>query len=193
VQDAWSVLDHKIKYKRSIPETLKRRINCLAALFELADQEFRNIRDETIKLENKVATEEKLIPNPPVSAEPPVEPIEPDLNLELDAFNFAIVAEKCFPRYVFGGKQVDGFVDDIKQLVGKISANWLLNKFLQHKSKLEEYREHLETSRGKKLNPYTSIRHAIYMSDKEKYRTILFFMQRQNFDEWLQNQIDKST
>ncbi|MGZ7142680.1 hypothetical protein ACXWOE_09685, partial [Streptococcus pyogenes] len=42
-----SVLDHKIKYKKSIPGQLKRRINVLAALFELADREFRQIRDAT--------------------------------------------------------------------------------------------------------------------------------------------------
>lgn len=47
VQDSWSVLDHKIKYKKAIPIALKRRINLLAALFELADREFRQIRDET--------------------------------------------------------------------------------------------------------------------------------------------------
>ncbi|EKD98632.1 MAG: hypothetical protein ACD_23C00335G0001, partial [uncultured bacterium] len=45
IQDSWSVLDHKIKYKKSIPGQLKRRINVLSALFELADREFRQIRD----------------------------------------------------------------------------------------------------------------------------------------------------
>jgi putative GTP pyrophosphokinase len=47
IQDSWSVLDHKIKYKKAIPGPLKRRINVLSALFELADREFRQIRDET--------------------------------------------------------------------------------------------------------------------------------------------------
>ena len=47
VQDSWSTLDHKIKYKKSIPAALKRRINTLAALFELADREFRQVREET--------------------------------------------------------------------------------------------------------------------------------------------------
>lgn len=32
IQDSWSILDHKIKYKKSIPNRLKRRINTLAAL-----------------------------------------------------------------------------------------------------------------------------------------------------------------
>ena len=47
IQDSWSVLDHKIKYKKSIPGQLKRRINVLSALFELADREFLQIRDAT--------------------------------------------------------------------------------------------------------------------------------------------------
>ena len=58
IQDAWSVLDHKIKYKKSIPHILKRRINSLAALFETADREFFSIREETEKLEKEI--KEKL-------------------------------------------------------------------------------------------------------------------------------------
>ena len=50
IQDAWSVLDHKIKYKKSIPSDLKRRINILSALFELADREFKEIRNATVAL-----------------------------------------------------------------------------------------------------------------------------------------------
>ena len=46
IQDAWSILDHKIKYKNSIPQKLKRRINRLSALFEIADEEFLNIQKE---------------------------------------------------------------------------------------------------------------------------------------------------
>ncbi len=48
VQYSWIILDHKIKYKKSIPGRLKRRINTLAALFELADREFREVRDATL-------------------------------------------------------------------------------------------------------------------------------------------------
>lgn len=50
IQDTWSVLDHKIKYKKSIPNNLKRRINVLSALFELADREFKEIRNATSEL-----------------------------------------------------------------------------------------------------------------------------------------------
>lgn len=44
VQDAWSTLDHKIKYKHDIPRDLRRRVVTLAALAELMDREFIHIR-----------------------------------------------------------------------------------------------------------------------------------------------------
>jgi putative GTP pyrophosphokinase len=186
VQDAWSVLDHKIKYKRNIPESLKRRINCLAALFELADQEFRNIRDETTKLE--VNPTEKLSTSVSrANAQSPTQVIEIDMGSELDAFNFALVGVKHFPGYTFGGRQIDGFVDEVKQLVGGISAKKLLEILQRHKITLDEYRNFLLTKRGNKFNPYTSIRHALYLEEKEKYRTILFAIQRETLDEWLKS------
>ena len=71
IQDSWSVLDHKIKYKKSIPGSLKRRINVLSALFELADREFRQIRD---------ATAAELLQAPDETAEP-----APDATADLQA------------------------------------------------------------------------------------------------------------
>jgi putative GTP pyrophosphokinase len=46
VQDAWSTLDHRIKYKKNLPFSLARRVNRLAALAEMMDSEFSHIRDE---------------------------------------------------------------------------------------------------------------------------------------------------
>ena len=51
IQDAWSTLDHAIKYKKKqVPHELSRRINALAALFEIADREFLAIRDQIADL-----------------------------------------------------------------------------------------------------------------------------------------------
>lgn len=54
IQDAWSILDHKIKYKKSIPQNLKRRINRLSALFEIADDEFFDIQKKITFEERKI-------------------------------------------------------------------------------------------------------------------------------------------
>src|SRR5579863_6332058 len=113
IQDAWSVLDHKIKYKKSIPANLKRRINTLAALFELADHEFLSIRDKTLDLLVKAdptAEVEAQIENkqPPLVPLIPEEPPTP-----LDAFSFLTVAKKYFPTYDFFTFAADGFVQEI--------------------------------------------------------------------------------
>lgn len=91
IQDAWSLLDHKIKYKKNIPHELKlkRRINRLAALFELADQEFLNIRKET-KLREDTATAKTSDFQDLTTAE------EQQLT-PLDAFAFLSLAQRKFP------------------------------------------------------------------------------------------------
>jgi putative GTP pyrophosphokinase len=47
VQHSWSEIEHKISYKKSVPNQLRHRIVRLSGLFELADQEFEAIRVET--------------------------------------------------------------------------------------------------------------------------------------------------
>ena len=97
IQDAWSVLDHKIKYKKSIPHGLKRRINSLAALFETADREFYSIREETEKLEK--ITKEKIN--------------EDEI---LNAFHFEKIAEQYFPDFHLSSHKTDAFVDQTLNL-----------------------------------------------------------------------------
>lgn len=56
-QDAWSEVDHGLKYKKeSLPKDIKRRVNRLAALFELADQEFIAIRNSIESAEKNIET-----------------------------------------------------------------------------------------------------------------------------------------
>ncbi|WP_281492349.1 GTP pyrophosphokinase [Wohlfahrtiimonas chitiniclastica] len=51
IQDSWSVLDHKIKYKKSIPTPLKRRINTLAPFLSLLIESFgRFVQQQRMKL-----------------------------------------------------------------------------------------------------------------------------------------------
>ena len=114
VQDSWSVLDHKIKYKRNIPDSLRRRINRLAALFELADQEFVDIRDETLNLEASIkGSGEVLIRSALLVSSPPT------LDSELNAFSFSRIAERHFQNYIFDGVKIDGFVGELKKEIGR--------------------------------------------------------------------------
>jgi ppGpp synthetase/RelA/SpoT-type nucleotidyltranferase len=55
LQHAWAEIDHEIRYKNeeNIPTEIKRRIYRLMALFELADEEFQNLKYDTEEVKGK--------------------------------------------------------------------------------------------------------------------------------------------
>jgi ppGpp synthetase/RelA/SpoT-type nucleotidyltranferase len=180
IQDAWSVLDHKIKYKKSIPAPLKRRINTLAALFELADHEFLSIRDKTCDLleqaDAKVEAEVKTAKTRPSS----IAPAAKEQAAPLDVFSFLTVVKKYFPDYNFFNHAADGFVQEILN-TSELTATRLDATLTAKLPLVQEYREQSPYT----LNPFTQIRHVLYLSDKDHNRALLFDRQRANFDEWL--------
>ncbi len=173
IQDAWSVLDHKIKYKKSIPLFLKRRINALSALFEIADREFLSIRDATQKLEESAKSLQPALVQ--------------DQN-EIDVFKFLSIANKHFPSIDLKSRAVDGFVQEINQRFGCISDNDLDIALSNNLLQVENYSHHLQQTSGDSMNPFTKIRHCLYLHDKNKFETILFDRQRANFNNWLASQ-----
>jgi putative GTP pyrophosphokinase len=172
VQDAWSVLDHKIKYKRSIPHELKRRINRLAALFELADQEFLNIREETLEREAKAKAEPGISSFLAVATSSPV-----------DAFSFLNVAQKHFNAYPFQGHKIDGFVEELLEVAPTLSPAEIDQALSESDETLSEYKIYQHERYRNRLNPYTAIRHSLYLCDP-RFAPLLFELQRKNFDEW---------
>lgn len=163
IQDAWSVLDHKIKYKKSIPHGLKRRINGLAALFETADREFYSIHEETEKLGKKSNHDGN----------------EGEM---LSVFHFEKMAEKYFPGIRFASYKIDALVDEILNL--KPITNGSFEKIVRENiAKINSYIAFLD---GKHiLTAYTIIRHIVYLYDKQNYTDILYENQRSSFDNWL--------
>lgn len=176
VQDAWSVLDHKIKYKKSIPLHLKRRINRMAALFELADQEFQNIRNETAELEKQPITLGL--------AKKSTNSSEFGSKSLLTPFNFMPIASKTFPTYKFEGYKVDGFVHELTEVNSSITSEEFENAIAKSKGIMDEYCAYQQSTHLNRLNPYTTIRHALYLYDKDKYGMLLFDLQRNNFEKW---------
>lgn len=169
IQDAWSVLDHKIKYKRNIPTELKRRINRLSALFEVADEEFLRIKGETQKEQEKAKTE--------------ITGKTKELKDNLDVFKFLLVAQQHFPTYHFIEYKADGFVGEILRIDPSFSTDTLINSLETYKSEVEEY----TVSTVSYMNPYTVIRHCIYLSDTLKFKDLLYEIQRNTY----KKQLDK--
>lgn len=170
IQDAWSVLDHKIKYKKSIPHGLKRRINSLAALFETADREFYSIQEETEKLEQIIKEKSKSM--------------DTESGM-LDVFHFAKISETYFPGTRLASHKIDALVDEIVKM--KQITNGAFEKMVR--DNLETVRVYQELLDGKHtLTLYTVIRHILYFCDKSSFAHILYENQRTTFDSWLEKQ-----
>jgi hypothetical protein len=182
IQDAWSVLDHKIKYKKSIPNNLRRRINVLSALFELADREFKEIRNATEELiqqatvdpiEDAISEEER---------ETEFTPNEKRIN----AFNFLRVARHFFRDFEFEDYKVDGFVQDILKLNPGFEKASLHRSLLENMKTVREYStEFLAKDPENRFSPYTAIRHCLYLDDSKTFQRIMSRVARERFDIWL--------
>jgi len=190
VQDSWSVLDHKIKYKKSIPNDLKRRINTLAALFELADREFRAIRDETAgaieAAEPYDAIEQETTGEPDKAPEsapeaPPVRQYTP-----LDAFSLLRIAHHFFQNEEFEAHKIDGFTQEIVRLEPHISRgkfNFYLRETI---SDVRRYKAEFEArSDTGSINPFTEMRHCLYLANPDNFAPMLTDRARESFDAWI--------
>lgn len=185
IQDSWSVLDHKIKYKKSIPGQLKRRINVLSALFELADREFLQIRDATAA-ELLQAPDETAETAPEAAADHQAAIKTGSASSELNAFTFLKIATHFFKEFEFEPSKVDIFVDDIQAWspgMTRAGFNTLLRATI---AVVKRYKQYLEEQNPQgSFNPYTMIRHCLYLNNRSAFKAALRNSARESFDIWL--------
>jgi ppGpp synthetase/RelA/SpoT-type nucleotidyltranferase len=185
IQDSWSVLDHKIKYKKSIPHDLKRRINILSALFELADREFQEIHNATTEL----LQQETVAPITDSLDESPATVIETATTADrktVNAFNFLRIAGHFFRDFEFEDYKVDDFVSDILKLDGGFQKSDLHKCMTENLKIVREYRDHFMAENPEKtFSPYTSIRHCLNLHDPETFSRILSRGAQERFADWL--------
>lgn len=198
IQDSWSVLDHKIKYKKSIPNALKRRINTLAALFDLADREFLQIRDATNQeiaraegaADDDDAAEPVEVVVPGAEQFAPREPGHPYLartatSAPLNAFGFLRIARHFFRNDEFESVKVDGFTGEIVGLEPGMTRAKFNNYLFLNLPRVKRYQVDFEAASGKSMNPFTLIRHALFLADAELFGTLLTNVARESFEQWL--------
>jgi len=182
IQDAWSVLDHKIKYKKSIPNDLRRRINVLSALFELADREFKEIRNATAELIQQATVE----PIDDEATEVDAAIITVTNEKSINAFNFLRVAGHFFRDFEFEDYKVDGFVQDILKLDQDFEKAALHRSLIEHTKTVREYSaEFLAEDPDNSFSPYTTIRHCLYLNDRKTFQRLLSRVSRERFEAWL--------
>lgn len=166
VQDAWSEIDHKLKYKKTISDDLKRRITSLSALFELADREFDAIKIETVKEAESLMR-------------------DPQDDEVIDAFNIQSYLHKMFDNAIFEDYKIEGFVNEILSCK-KIVLREFKEAFASQSETIDKYRNYRK-SFGDKLNPYTFVRHILYAYNNTVFSNMLFDLQKNNFTKWLSN------
>jgi putative GTP pyrophosphokinase len=185
IQDAWSVLDHKIKYKKSIPNDLKRRINILSALFELADREFKEIRNSTLELMQQATVapvSDPLDDSREISGQPSTAVSEKTVN----AFSFMRVAGHFFRDFEFEDYKVDDFVQGILRLDSGFQKSDLHKSLNENLKTVREYSDYfMAKNPDNTFSPYTSIRHCLYLYDKETFSRILSKGPKDRFEGWL--------
>ena len=184
IQDTWSVLDHKIKYKKSIPNNLKRRINVLSALFELADREFKEIRNATSEL-MEAATAVPISDNPLIDDDTE-ETQTGDNGRTINAFNFLRIAGHFFRDFEFQDYKVDNFVQDILSLDHRFKRSDLHQSLVSHLKTVKEYRNFfIAANPDNTFSPYTVVRHCLYLHDRKTFERILSQGPRERFNRWL--------
>ena len=169
IQDAWSTLDQAIKYKKQVPHELSRRINALAALFEIADREFLAIKDQISDFTD--------------GASLGIDQPTPDGHRST-VFDFLPVLQKHFPRFRFHDQTLRGFVNELQLRDPPMAPADLEATLTSEKGALREYAKLQWYGYRNPLNPLTLVRHAIYLRDPEACGNILSDSQRAQFDEW---------
>jgi putative GTP pyrophosphokinase len=169
IQDAWSTLDHAIKYKKQVPHELSRRINALAALFEIADREFLAIRNQIAEFTQGASLS---IDEPTVDGR------------RSSAFEFLPVLQKHFPRFRFDDQELCGFVDDLQIPGPPMTPADLDAALTSEKSALLEYAKYQWFGHRNSLSPLALVRHAVYLCDPAACGNLLSDTQRARFDEW---------
>jgi len=174
IQHAWSTLDHKIKYKHEIPNDLKRSINRLSAIFEIADFEFIRIKDETKKYVDQANREIDQIINEADSEKTEKHTVKiklPEAVKKLDAINFHQFMCLKYPAYNFYEYKTQHILNEIFEIYNQLTLEDLLSAFSNHKEFVEQYSKNNIWIFS--MNPYTELRHILYLHNPSVYSPLL--------------------
>lgn len=186
IQNAWSELDHQIKYKKHIPKELGRRINRLAALFEIADTEFESIDKVSKELQDK-ANQISITTQNKKKALDKTEDIKKSSDkVKLDIFSFIALLTEFFGD-VYKSWAVESLLDDILECDNEYLFSTAINAL---KTNLPIIKSYIETT---KSTPsfLTQARYALYLSDKNKFESLLYEDLKKQLDSWLVIQSEK--
>lgn len=166
IQDAWSVLDHKIKYKKAIPKYLERRINSLAALFEIADREFLNIqiasKNEEINANSSLNSHENI-----------------------NSFTFYRLLKETMPDLVIAENRLDECVDYILSY-GDLSYDECKAYICKSLELVQQFFASLWEKIGEShdIDAFAYMPYILYSANPQKYKDLLPGFTSKGFNDW---------
>ena len=175
IQHAWSYLDHKIIYKKEESSDLTRAVERLAALFEIADSEFIRLREAT-KNQEKIS-EDKINS---IKDKNIVGNIKHD---KMDFITFKKFLSMKFDTYNFYEYKTNSMLEEILRSNSDFNLEDLSNAYDEKFEIVQKYKD--ANDRILSMNPYTMLRHILYVYDKETYTILLSEIQKRNFDDYL--------
>lgn len=167
IQDAWSVVDHKIKYKKEIPHRLKRKINVLSALFELADREFMSIQNEKQAFLEEI--QRTLISD-----------VQTNEFVSVIAFSGFLSSQ--FPNEPFKMSAAQKFLNELLVKGIHIGLMSLRTAFEHHAKTIDNFKIENQLS----FNIFTFVRHILFAENPNQYALLLTKFQKEKFNLWLE-------
>ena len=178
-QHAWSAIEHKLRYKGSaINSQTGRRINRLAALFEMADAEFVLLKAELFESQSEPSEITNYSSNRKYNKNEVLDEAKEDI---LNFPYFLEYTRARFSDYPFLADKAKKFINSVLAYDG----SYTIRQFQEALSDGFDQVSHYGASNALNLNPYATLRHVLYLSDNEKFSTILRRDQKESFDQWL--------
>jgi len=135
---------------------------------------------------------QRAMPTPDDAAaelQPPARAAAP--SSELNAFTCLKIATHVFKDFEFDPAKVDGFVDDIQAWSAGMTRARFNSLMRETIGVVKRYKQHFEDQNPQaSFNPYTVIRHCLYLSNKTAFRPALRNSPRQSFRPWLNANAD---
>ena len=178
IQDAWSRLEHKIVYKRNVPQEISRSTERLAALFEIADSEFIRLRDKTKEQEEKSANQINKLEKGSAKG------IKEFSQQKINFITFDKFLKFKFPAYTFLQENESRILIEIFECNSDFCLADLDSAYKNAKEIVEEFKKFKQIST---MNPFTMLRHMLYFVDNNKYKSLLTEKQQNAFDSYLKS------
>jgi len=107
---------------------------------------------------------------------------------------FLKIAKHFFAGYDFEPHKVDGFVHDIAEWSPGITRAEFNRYMRETIAKVKGYKQYFEERNSSdKFNPYTVMRHCLYLGNKQAFSRALTTVARESFDAWLSENVQPAS